>query len=58
MTGYLDKVTRPLVLILTKMNGYVKSNSNIKCLVCHYWLFSQRFKFQDYVCNGGQDLAI
>ena len=24
MTGYLDKVTRPLVSILSKMSGYVK----------------------------------
>ena len=25
MTGYLDKVIRPLVLILSKMSGYVKT---------------------------------
>ena len=25
MTGYLDKVTKPLVLILPKMSGYVKT---------------------------------
>ena len=25
MTGYLDKVKRPLLLILSKMSGYVKT---------------------------------
>ena len=25
MIGYLDKATRPLVLIMTKMGGYVKT---------------------------------
>ena len=25
MTGYLDKTIRPLVLIMLKMNGYIKT---------------------------------
>ena len=29
-----------------------KSNNGKKCMVCHYWFFNHRFKYQDNVCNG------
>ena len=29
-----------------------KSNSSKECMVCHYYILNQGFKFQDYVCNG------
>ena len=27
-------------------------------MICHYWFFNHRFKFQDSVCNGCHDLEI
>ena len=27
-------------------------------MVCHYWFFNLGLKFQDYVCNGCQDLIM
>ena len=35
-----------------------KSNKNKECLICHYWLFNNGFKFQDSVCNGWHDLTM
>ena len=47
MTGYLDNVIRPLVLILSKMSGYVKTfkdkskdkNENNKLMSLHIDIF-------------------
>ena len=25
------------------------------CMICHYWYFSDGFKYQPYVCNGYHD---
>ena len=25
-------------------------------MICHYWFFRHRFKFQHYLCNGCHDL--
>ena len=27
-------------------------------MLCHYWFFNHWFKFQDYVCNDCDDLAM
>ena len=35
-----------------------KSNDSKECMICHYFLFNHRFKFQDYVCNGCHDLTM
>ena len=35
-----------------------KINSGKQCVVCHYWLFNYRFKFQNYVCTGVDFLMI
>ena len=35
-----------------------KSNKSRDCLICQNWLFKYGFKFQDYVCNGCDDLSI
>ena len=26
-------------------------------MVCHFWFFNHRFKIQDFICNGCNDLA-
>ena len=35
-----------------------KSNKSRDCVICHNWLFNYGFKFQDYVCNGCDDLSM
>ena len=27
-------------------------------MICHYWFLNHGFNFQDYVCNGCQDLTM
>ena len=35
-----------------------KSNRSKECMICHYCLFNNGFKFQDSICNGCHDLTI
>ena len=35
-----------------------KSNKSKEYMICHYWFFNHEFKFQDFQCNGCQDLTI
>ena len=35
-----------------------KSNKNKEFMICHYWFFNHRFKFEDCICSGCHDLTI
>ena len=35
-----------------------KSNGSRECMIYHYFFFNRGFKFQDYVCNGFNDLTM
>ena len=35
-----------------------RSNNNKECMICHYWFFNHRFRFQDSLCNGCNDLTV
>ena len=35
-----------------------KSNKSKERMICHYWFFNHRFKFQDSVCSGCHDLTM
>ena len=35
-----------------------KSNRSKECMICYYWFFNHRFKFQDSICNGCHDLTM
>ena len=35
-----------------------KQKKSKECMICHYWLFNQGFKFQDSLCNGCHNLLI
>ena len=35
-----------------------KSKNERKCIICHFWLFNHRLKFQHSVSNGCHDLAM
>ena len=37
---------------ISKGTDLAKSNNNKERMICHYWFFNHRFKFQDSVCNG------
>ena len=32
-----------------------KCEGSKECIICHYWYFSDGFKYQPYVCNGCHD---
>ena len=49
---YYDRVE------ISEGSDLAKSNSSKECMICHYWLFSHGFKFQDHVCNGCHDLKM
>ena len=35
-----------------------KSNRSKECMICHYWFFNHRFKFQDSVWNDLTMLSV
>ena len=34
-----------------------KSNNSKQFIICHYWFFDHRFKFEDFVSNGRHGLS-
>ena len=49
---YYDRVD------ISEGGDLAKSDNRKECLICNYSVFSHRFKFQDYVCNGFHDFSI
>ena len=43
---------------LSKGIDGTKSIDSKACIVCHYWYFNHKFKFQKSVCNGCHDLLM
>ena len=39
-------------------NDITKSSNSKNCMVCDYWFFNLRFKFQDFACKGCHDLSM
>ena len=35
-----------------------KSKGSKECMICHFWYFSDGFKYQSYVCNGCYDFSM
>ena len=35
-----------------------KNTGSKECMICHYWYFSEGFKYQPYVCNSFHDFSI
>ena len=35
-----------------------KSKESKECIICHYFYFSDGFKYQPYVCNGCHDFSM
>ena len=49
---YCDKID------LIAATDSVKSKNSKECIVCYYWYFNHGFKFQNFICNGCNDLTI
>ena len=49
---YYDKIDISEEIVL------VKCNNSKECMICRYWFFNHRFKFQDSVCNGCHGLTM
>ena len=43
---------------LSAVIHFVKSQNNVKCIVCYYWYFNYVFKFQNSICNGCHDMTM
>ena len=35
-----------------------KGKESKECMICHYWYFSNGFKYQPYVCNRCHDFSM
>ena len=57
MTDYLDENLFHRIDISEGVD-LAKSNTRKECLIRNYFVFSHRFKLQDYVCNGFHDLSM
>ena len=40
-----------------KVINFAKSNNSKECMIYHYWLFNNEFKFQHSICSGCHDLT-
>ena len=49
---YYDRIN------IRKGTDLAKSNSSKECMICRYWFFNHRFKFQNSVCNGCHDVTM
>ena len=43
---------------INKSKGVKKQSGSKECMICHYWYFSDRFKYQPYVCNGFHNFSM
>ena len=46
------------IIDLSEATDVAKSNNSKECIVCQYYDFNRRFKFQKSVCNGCHDLLM
>ena len=42
----------------SKGTDVAKSNNCKECIVCHYWYFNHKIKFEKSVCNSCHDLLM
>ena len=43
---------------IDKSEGVNFKKEGSECMICHYWYFSDGFKYQPYVCNGCHDFSM
>ena len=41
-----------------KIVGYNKNKEGVKCMVCNYYYFKDKFDYQPYVCNRCHDFSM
>ena len=42
----------------SKEIDFNKTDGSKECMICHYWYFSDGFKYQPYVCNACHDFSV
>ena len=43
---------------IDKSEGINFKKEGPECVICHYWYFSDGFKYQPYVCNRCHDFSM
>ena len=43
---------------IDKSKGVKKQSGSKECMICHYWYFSDGFKYQPYVCSGFHNFSM
>ena len=41
-----------------KITGFNKGKEGVKCMICHYYYFKNKFDYQAYVCNECHDFSM
>ena len=41
-----------------KIIGYNTNKAGVKCMVCNYYYFKDKFDYQPYVCNDCHDFSM
>ena len=41
-----------------KIVGYNNSEEGVKCMICNYYYFKDKFDYQTYVCNQFHDFSM
>ena len=45
------------MIYFDKSEGINFKKEGSECMICHYWYFSDGFKYQPYVCNRCHDFS-
>ena len=53
-----DKFFLKMLNYLSEGIDHAKGNNHKECIICHYWFFNHRFKYQNFICNGCHDLTM
>ena len=41
-----------------KISGYNKNKEGVKCMICNYYYFKDKFNYEPYVCNKCHDFSM
>ena len=41
-----------------KIVGYIIGKNGVKCIICNYYYFKDKFDYQPYVCNDCYDFSM
>ena len=41
-----------------RISGYNKNKEGVKCMICNYYYFKDKFNYEPYVCNKCHDFSM